>query len=215
MKRRTLDYIFSGGGLVVAALLLVVGFLLAGQASFAEDYVKDQLGSQKITFTEADALSEEEKTWKPGSECLVDHAGKLMETGKQAECYANYFIAMHLDRAATGSGYPGETYATMGGIRRGISNELASAQEADDDVLATELQAELDTATSLRSTFQTGETLRGLLLTTYGFSIFGERADFIGWVCFALAAMLGLLSVAGLVHASMTPPEERVGDKGD
>ena len=50
MKRRTLDLIFAGGGTVFAVLLLVLGFVFTGQASFARDYVKDQLGQQKITF---------------------------------------------------------------------------------------------------------------------------------------------------------------------
>lgn len=67
MKRRTLDFIFSGGGLLLAILLLVLGFVLADQASFAEDYVKEQLSEQRITFAEADKLTDEEKNWKEGS----------------------------------------------------------------------------------------------------------------------------------------------------
>ena len=67
MKRRTLDIIFAGGGVVLAALLLVLGFVLADQQSFAKDYVKSELGAQKITFATADKLTDPEKTWKPGS----------------------------------------------------------------------------------------------------------------------------------------------------
>ena len=46
-----------------------------------------------------------------------------------------------------------------------------------------------------------GETLRGLLLTSYGFSIFGERAQQAAWVCFGVALVLFLASIAGFVHA--------------
>jgi hypothetical protein len=202
MKRRTLDFILSGGGAAIAVLLLVLGFVLSDQASFAKSYVADQLGQQKITFATADKLSEEDTTWKPGSSCLIEYAGELMTKGKQAECYANYYIALHMDQSATRAGYSGETYATMGGIRSGISAELTAAKEngADEDTLA-EIQGRLDAATSLRSTFQTGETLRGLLLTSYGFSIFGEKAQLAADVAYAAAALLGVLSVAGFVHA--------------
>ena len=42
MKRRTLDLIFSIGGLVLAVLLGVLGFVLKSQAVFADDYVTSQ-----------------------------------------------------------------------------------------------------------------------------------------------------------------------------
>ncbi len=211
MPRRTLDFIFSGGGALLAVLLLVLGFVLVGQANFAKSYVKDQLGEQKITFTAADQLSDEEKTWKPGSSCLTAYAGKLMETGKQAECYANYYIALHIESAAERAGFPGETYATLGPIRSELAAEVATATAANDTAAAAAAQTKLDAATSLRATAQTGETLRGLLLTSYGFSIFGEKAELAGIVCFIAAAVLALLAVAGLVHALRTPADALVG----
>ena len=55
-----------------------------------------------------------------------------------------------------------------------------------------------------------GETLRGLLLTSYGFSIFGERAQQAAWVCFAVALVLFLAAIAGFVHAFTTPKEKTV-----
>ena len=217
MKRRTLDFIFAGGGLILAVLLLVLGFVLADQASFAKDYVKEQLGEQKITFKEADKLTEEEKNWKPESTCLTKYAGELMETGKQAECYANYFIALHMRTSAanaavdgTKMGWDNETYATMGNVRSGISAEIAKAKEAGKTDEAAALQKKLDVATSLRSTFQTGETLRGLLLTSYGFSIFGEKAAQVSNVVYIIGGLLIVLSVAGFIHAIMTPPDKIV-----
>ncbi len=210
MTRRHLDFIFAGGGALFAILLLVFGLVMKDQADFADSYVRDQLGQQKITFAAADKLTDEEKNWQSGSSCLVDYAGKLMETGKQAECYANYYIAMHMDRSAKSAGWPGETYATMGAIRTDLSAQITAAKEKGDTTAAADLQKKLDAATSLRSTFQTGETLRGLLLTTYGFSIFGDKAGLAADVSWAAAALLAVLSVAGFVHAFITPREKLV-----
>lgn len=201
MNRKQLDILFAGGGVVFALLLLVLGFVLHDQASFAHDYVKDELGSQKITFAPADKLTDEEKNWKPGSKCLVEYAGELMETGKQAECYAKFYIGKHMDASATGAGFPGETYATLGSIRTDLSAEVKAAKDAGNTAAADEAQAKLDKATSLRSTLQTGETLRGLLLTSYGFSIFGEKAALAADVCYIAAVVLLILGIAGFVHA--------------
>jgi len=217
MKRRTLDFIFAGGGLLLAILLLVLGFVLADQAAFAKDYVKAQLTEQRITFAEADALTEEDTNWKPGSTCLVENAGKTMETGKQAECYGNFFIAMHMRNSAKNAavngeklGWDNETYATMGAIRTAAAAELTAAKEKGDKDAEALAQKKVDTATSLRSTFQTGETLRGLLLTSYGFSIFGEKAALAATVCYIIGGLLIVLSIAGLIHAFMTPEDEVV-----
>ncbi len=215
MKRRTLDFIFSGGGLLLAILLLILGFVLADQAAFAEDYVKEQLSEQRITFAEADKLTDEEKNWKEGSKCLTEYAGQLMTKGKMAECYGNYYIAMHMRRSAANAavdgekmGWDNETYATMGTVRSELSAKIAAAKEAGNTDEAAKLQKQLDAATSLRSTFQTGETLRGLLLTSYGFSIFGEKADLAATVCYVIGGLLIVLSIAGFVHAFMTPPDK-------
>lgn len=210
MKRRTLDIIFAAGGVVVALLLGVVGYLLADQADFAKSYVKDQLGEQKIVFAAAEKLTDEEKGWKSGSKCLTEYAGKTMETGKQAECYANFYIALHMETSAKNAGYPGETYATLGGIRSGLTAQINDAKAKNDTTAAADLQKKLDSATSLRSSMQTGETLRGLLLTSYGFSIFGEKAGQVSIVCYIFAVVMLVLSAAGFVHAFLTAPEKTV-----
>ena len=53
MKRRTLDIILAGGGLMVAVLILALGFAISSQYSFAQNYVKEELSAQKITFAPA------------------------------------------------------------------------------------------------------------------------------------------------------------------
>jgi hypothetical protein len=208
MKRRTLDIIFASGGLMVAVLLAALGLALLSQYAFATDYVKEELSAQKIVFPTADKLTTEETTWKAGSACLVTYAGQTMETGPQAECYAKYYLAKHMDTSAKTAGFPGATYATLGGIRTDLSAQIAAAKAKSDTTGAADLQKKLDTATSLRTTMQTGETLRGLLLTVYGFSSIGEKGGLAANLLFGLAGLMGLLSVAGFVHAFATPKEK-------
>src|SRR5204863_9485300 len=107
VKRRTLDIFFASGGLVVALLLAVLGLGIQSQYQFATDYASTELAAQKITFTAADKLTDEEKSWKAGSACLVQYAGQLMTTGAQAECYAKYYIALHMENAAETAGFSG------------------------------------------------------------------------------------------------------------
>src|SRR4051794_12092970 len=101
MKRRTLDIIFSIGGGALAVLLLVLGLVLQNQASFAKSYVHDQLREQQITFTPVAGLAPEEKK----ADCLVANAGKPLVTGKQAECYANSYIGVHVKGINDGKTY--------------------------------------------------------------------------------------------------------------
>ena len=210
MRRRTLDLIFASGGIVVAALLAVLGFALSTQYAFATDYVKTELGAQKISFATADKLTAEDTSWKPGSVCLVTYAGQTVETGAQAECFAKYYIAMHMSNSAINAGFPGATYATLGTTQTDLRAQISSAKAKGDTTAATDLQKKLDAATSLRSTMQTGETLRGLLLTTYGFSVLGDMAGLAANLIYALAIIVVGLSIAGYVHAIFTPKEEVV-----
>lgn len=197
MKRRTLDILFSIGGVALAALLLVIGIVLADNANFAKDYVRDQLAQQKITFTPVENLSDEEKQ----ASCLVEYAGQPLVTGKQAECYANEYIGLHVKSV---EGADGMTYAELGSVQRDLRERVAAAEESNDPALAS-LQEQLDEVTAARETLFKGETLRGLLLTSYGFSVFGTKGDEVATVAFAAAALLALLSAAGFVHAFVTP----------
>ena len=208
MKRRTLDIILAGGGLLVAILVVVGGLALLTQYNFAQNYVKEELSAQKITFAPAANLTPEEKSWKAGSSCLTTYAGQLMETGPQAECYAKYFIAEHMETSAKNAGFPGATYATLGTIRTDINTQITAAKTKGDTAAVTDLTKKLDSATALRTTMQTGETLRGLLLTVYGFSVLGAMAGLAANLLFGLAAVMAFLSVAGFVHAFVTPKEK-------
>jgi hypothetical protein len=211
MKRRTLDVLFSAGGIGLAALLLVLGLVMTSNANFAKDYVREQLGEQKITFKAADALTDEERK----ADCLVEYAGQPLLTGKQAECYANEFIGLHVQSTAGGL-----TYAELGDKQTELRAKITTAQAANDPQLAT-LQKQLTDMTAQRETLFKGETLRGLLLTSYGFSVFGVKGEQVATVAYVVAALLALLSVAGFVHAFRIPRdrgfamvESRVGADG-
>ena len=198
MKRRTLDMIFSAGGVAVAILLVLLGFVFKTNADFADSYVHEQLAEQKISFTAAEFLSDEEKT----SSCLIENAGTALDSGKKAECYANDYIGMHLKGIGGG-----ETYATIGAIQTKAKTALADATAANASNVV-ELKADLDKITGQRETMFKGETLRGLLLTSYGFSIFGEKAALAGMLSFLGALVMLLASVAGFIHAFSTPKDK-------
>jgi hypothetical protein len=198
MKRRTLDMIFSAGGIAVAILLVLLGFVFKTNADFADSYVHDQLAEQKISFTAAEFLSDEEKT----STCLIENAGTPLDSGKKAECYANDYIGMHLKGIGGG-----ETCATIGAIQTKAKTALADATAANASNVA-ELKADLDKITGQRESMFKGETLRGLLLTSYGFSIFGEKAALAGMLSFLGALVMLLASIAGFIHAFSTPKDK-------
>jgi hypothetical protein len=195
MKRRTLDILFSIGGLALAGLLLVLGFVLTSNANFAKRYVKDQMSEQHIAFKTAETLTDEEKK----SACLVKNAGLPLTTGKQAECYANDFIGLHVKAIAAG-----QTYADMGAPQSALTAKVAAAKAASDPTLP-DLQAQLAAVSGQRDSLFKGETLRGLLLTSYGFSVFGVKGGQAATVSYIVAALLALLSLAGFFHAFKTP----------
>ena len=194
MKRRTLDIIFSVGGLLVAALILVLGLVLQNQANFAKNYVHDQLAAQQITFTPADKLAPDTQ-----ATCLISNGGQPLVTGKQAECYANNYIAVHLTAVDDG-----KTYSQASN-----DNQTLQAQLKADPTNA-DLIAQQKAVSGKVDTLFKGETLRGLLLTSYGFSIFGERAGQAALVCFLVAGVLFLASIAGFIHAFTTDKEKKV-----
>jgi hypothetical protein len=198
MKRRTLDVLVSLGGLALAVLLLVAGLVLTSNANFANNYVTEQLTAQNITFKSAETLTDEEKQ----QACLVENAGQKLTTGKQAECYANNFIGLHLESTADG-----KTYADLGAPQSALRAQVAQARESNAPNLA-DLEKQLSDVTAQRETLFKGETLRGLLLTSYGFSEFGTKASQAAIVAYIAAALMLLLSIAGLVHAYVTPKDK-------
>jgi hypothetical protein len=204
VKRRTLDILFSIGGVGVALLLAVAGIVLTANANFANTYVKDQLSQQKISFKPAAALTTEERQ----ADCLVKNGGKQLTTGKQAECYANEFIGLHVRESTDG-----RTYAELGTPQTELRTKVAEAKKTNDPGLV-DLEKQLTEISATRESAFKGETLRGLLLTSYGFSEFGTKASQAATVAYMGSLLMALLAAAGLVHAFRTsksaafaPPE--------
>jgi len=104
----------------------------------------------------------------PGVE---QYAGQQLLTGAQAKAYANNFIGEHVKKIANG-----QTYSQV--------SEKALADPKNQT-----LQAQ---KTAL---FQ-GETLRGLLLNAWGWSVVGTIATIAGFVLIGLGAVLFLLPLA-------------------
>jgi hypothetical protein len=185
---------FSVGGVALAVLLFAVGLVMTSNANFANNYVTTQLSQQNITFKAADALTAEERALP----CLVEFAGQRLTSGKQAECYANY-IGVHLASTADGA-----TYAELGAPQSRLRAQVAEAKKVNDPNLVV-LEEQLAEVSAQRETLFKGETLRGLLLTSYGFSEFGVKAGQAALVAYLAAGLLVLLAVAGLIHAFAIP----------
>jgi hypothetical protein len=205
MTRRQLDIIIAVSGAMFAILVVTLGLVLRNEANFAKDSVTTQLAEQKIMFKEEAALTPGEREL-PG---VVTYAGEQLTTGKQAEAYAG-IIALHMDESAEKAGFGGETYASISTPMAQLRTQIAEAKKAGNDQAAADLQKKLDAATALRETQFKGETLRGMLLTSYGFSVIGERAALAAFIAFGIAAVAALLSVAGFVHAFITPKDQPV-----
>lgn len=186
--------------LVIALVFGGIGLFMSSQASFAENYVGEQLTSEGITFSAADKLTAEEKSWKPGSTCLTEFAGQKVTTGKQAECYGRYYIGLHTFNAGNAVGYPGTTYATISSASAPLKADLATAQKNNDTAAVAALQKKVDAVTAARETMFKGEMLKATLLTVYGFSVLGQVAGTAATIAYAGAALLVILAALAFMR---------------
>jgi hypothetical protein len=187
LHRRTIDKVLIGFGALTTVVFLVAGGLLAWGADFAADYVHRELASQNVFFPDAAALKEEGRT------DLLGHAGDQVTTGDEAEAYASY-IGGHLEGIADG-----KTYSEIDD--RGAA---AAVQEAIDsgasDAEVAELQATADQLSAQRDSLFKGETLRGLLLSSYAWATVGRIAGYAAIAAVLAAIAMGALTIAGVVH---------------
>ena len=174
MRRRTFDLITSSVGVLLAVLLLVAGGLLIWAYTFVNHQVTTQLTEQQIVFPAA---------------AMTQYAGQQMNTGAQAETYANHFIAVHLKKIGGG-----KTYSQLS------AESLANPGNAA-------LKAQVQTV------FQ-GTTLRGLLLNAYAFWQIGQIALYGAIAAFAGGAIFLVLSIIGYLHMRRTPAEAELQPAG-
>jgi hypothetical protein len=189
VKRRTIDAVLIGVGLIVAVVLATSGGLLTWGSNFSNDYVGDELSSQNITFPTAEALTTD------GRIDLLDFAGEQLTTGSGAQAYASY-INGHLEKIADGA-----TYADLGPPERAARTAVQTAKDAGESQPAIDaLQATATGLTEQRNTLFKGETLRGLLLSAYAWSTVGRIAGIAAIGAFIAAALMLVLVALGIVH---------------
>lgn len=156
---------------VLVLVLAVGGALLFWGGNFANDMVSDQLSAQQIRFPEKGSPALDAKEF-PG---LQRYAGQLVDNGPKAKAYANQFIGAHLKDVAGG-----QTYSQV---------SAASRANPADTKLAAQVQ-----------TLFRGETLRGLLLYAWGWSVVGSIATYT-----AYAAFIGALVLLAAMILDMRP----------
>jgi hypothetical protein len=182
MRRRTLDLILTGMGLVLTIVLLVAGIFLTIGYSFAHGQVTDQLTAQQIYFPPAGSQALADPKIGP---YLNQYAGQQLTTGQQAKAYADHFIAVHLSEVAGG-----QTYA-----------QVSTAAQKDPTNATLQQQ---------KATLFQGETLRGLLLNAYAFDLLATIALWAAIAAYIGAAIMLVLTILGFMHLRKSPGEEEV-----
>lgn len=143
----------------LTVILGVGGSLLLFGANFGLDMVHDQLNAQDISFPAKGSPALTPAEY-PG---LQQYAGQKVDSGPKAKAYANEFIKVHLAAVAGG-----KTYSQV--------SELSRANPSDAKLTG-----------QVASLFK-GETLRGLLLYAWGWSVISTIALYA-----AIAALIGFL----------------------
>jgi hypothetical protein len=189
ITRRRIDHFLVASGAVLCLVLAAAGALLTWGTTFSSDYVSRELSSQQIFFPAKAALETEGRT------DLFGYAGQQVTSGKDAEAYASY-IDHHLDGVANGM-----SYAELGGVERAAKAEVTAAVDAgksEADIAA--LRTTAAGITAQRDTLFRGETLRGLLLSTYAWDTIGTISGIAAIVSFIAAAIMLVLVTLGIVH---------------
>jgi hypothetical protein len=161
--------------LVLFLVLAVGGGLLMWGSTFSKNMVHDQLSAQKIAFPAKGTPALDAKEF-PG---LQRYAGQTVDNGPKAKAYADQFIGAHLKSIAGGKTY----------------SEVSAASQKD------------PTNTKLTGQAQTlfrGETLRGLLLYAWGWSVVGTLAGYVAFAAFAGATIVLIALIYGVTRKEET-----------
>lgn len=198
LPRRTVDKLLVGTGIVATVVFIIAGALLSWGAGFSNDYVRDELSVQQIFFPPEAALREEGRT------DLVKFAGQQVTTGEHAEAYAS-FIEGHIEGMADGM-----RYAEFGQVETAARDAVAAAEEAGaSEAEIAELQEDATAATRTRDSLFKGETLRGLLLSSYAWHTIGRIAGIAATAAFVAAVAMAILVVLGIVQLAKNSKDDK------
>jgi hypothetical protein len=155
-------------GLTSVAIVAAAGMMIVGMLAIAGgNYDKQVVRDQLVP----------QKIFFPaaGSPALLpgvkQYAGQQLVTGSQAKAYANNFINVHLSKIAGGKTY---SQVSTAAIAAPTNTKLAAE----------------------KATLFQGETLRGLLLSAWGWAMIGTIATIAGVLLVILGAILLLLPLA-------------------
>lgn len=180
LSRSMWDTLISGGGAVVAVVLLALGAAAIYGGSFAVDNVRDELAPQNIVFS--DDMTPAEKA------VAGEYEGQKVDTGAEAEAFAAY-IGLHLNQIGGGM-----TYSEASSDARGFAAEIG-----DNPTKAQ--AAELAGKEGLVQTLFRGETLRGLLLNAFAWATVGTIALYAGYGLMIAGLILAIMAILGFRHA--------------
>jgi hypothetical protein len=163
--------------LVLFLVLAIGGGLLMWGSTFGTNMVHNQLSAQKISFPAKGSAGLSPAEF-PG---LQRYGGQVVDNGPKAKAYADQFIAAHLKSVAGGKTY----------------SQASAAAQADptNTVLAAQV-----------NTLFKGETLRGLLLYAWGWSVVAKIALYVAVGAFAGA----LVVLAALIFGFKKEEEAKV-----
>ncbi len=176
MDRSTLDKLISSTGLIIGIVLLAAAGILVYASNFIHGQVHDNLVSEKIMFPAANDAS---YTSLPATDktAIAPYVGQQLLTGKQAEVFANHYIAIHLRKIGSG-----KTYSEL---------SAESVANPNDTALASKV-----------NTVFRGETLRGILLNAYAFDTMATVARLAALGALIAGGILAILALLGFKHAS-------------
>jgi hypothetical protein len=189
ITRRRIDAVLVGLGVIILLVLGTSAALLTWGSTFSGNYVRDELASQHIRFGSAKSLEDE------GRADLTKYADQKLDSGVKAQAYASY-INGHLTKIGKGL-----TYAELATPERQAKLDVKTAVDTSQpQAKVDELQTTADGITETRNTLFKGETLRGLLLTAYAWSMVGRIAGFAAIGAIIAAGLTAILVIFGVNH---------------
>lgn len=158
---------------VFSIVLIVVGAAVIFGGTYAHGFVREQLVQEKITMPTQEGIDKLKD--QESKEILTKWIGQDLTTGPQAKAYADNYIWQHMLASADG-----KTFQEMGTVINEAKKKGASEEEI----------AKLQ---KIRDSLFQGDTLRGILLSAYGWWFVGSIAMWAGIGMAILGVILAIL----------------------